>query len=115
MTLLVIVIRKTLSATEQLRVLQDLSDAFIIPGVIVLCFAGLVFSSNCGTFDMLLFSISKVFDVFRKNENKRAAKNFYEYRESKSDEPKSFVHLIIIGIIFVVIGIVFYVLYSMAK
>lgn len=112
MSLLVLVIRNTFSVTEQAQLFQDLSDAFIIPGVIVLCVAGLVFSTNGGTFDMLSFSVTKVFDLFRKEENKRGHKNFYEYRKAKEGTERSFWHLIIVGAVFIVIGVVFYIIYT---
>ena len=89
----------------------DLCDAFFVPGVIMLCFGLLVFATNGGAFDMLAFSVIKLFDLFKRDLTKSKYRTFYDYREVQKEKNRQFVSFIIIGGGFLLVGIVFWLVY----
>lgn len=92
-------------------VMQILSDAFFVPGV---CLAGvglLIFASNGGAFDMLAYATLMFFNLFRKDVNKRKYKDFYEYRQAKKDKKRNMAFMLIVGVVFIAIAVIFLIIY----
>ena len=109
---LLIVISKNIFRVSSIKqIMQIVCDGCFAPGVIILCIGLLIWASNEGTFDMLAYGITKIFDVFRKDMSKVKYKTFYDYRVAKQDEKKSFSHLVLVGIIFCGISFVFLMIY----
>ncbi len=96
--------------TELVSVFHILADGFFAVGVVVTFSGLLVFSSNEGTFDMLVYGVSSFLDFFRTT-SKKKYHTFYDYRESKSDKKIQFGFLVICGLVFVAISFVMYFLY----
>lgn len=92
-------------------VMQILSDAFLIPGVIIGGVGLLVFASNGGAYDMLGYAMLMFFNLFRRDVNKRKYKDFYEYRQSKKDRKHGFAFMLIVGVVFIAVAVVFLILY----
>lgn len=90
----------------------DLSDAFVVPGMIMTCFGVLVFATNGGSFDMLAYGIRKLFDLFKKDLTKVKYRTFYDYRQAQKEKKRSFMHLIVVGTVFLLAGIAFLLVYS---
>jgi len=59
----------------------------------------------------LSFSVQTIFNLFRKDYEKRH-KNYFEYKESRSEKKYDFVYIVICGAIFLVIGIIMMLLYK---
>lgn len=76
-----------------------LCDAFFAVGVVIECAGLLVFSSNEGTFDMIVYGVSSFVDMFKK-EKTRKYETFYDYRASRQDKKIKFGYLLIVGLIF---------------
>ena len=93
------------------EVMHILCDSFFVPGVVLLGFGLLVVASNGGTFDMLIYGTKKFFNMFRKNPTKRLQETFYDYRTAKSENKMSFLHLIVVGLVFIAISIIFLLLW----
>lgn len=107
-----VMISKDLFAEERLYMIyQILAESFSVPAVLMLGFGGLVFVSNEGMFDSLSYGLTSFIDLFRK-EKRNKFKTFYDYKESKKDRSMSFGYLLICGIVFVAIAIVFHLLYA---
>lgn len=107
-----VMISKDLFAEERLYMIyQILAESFSVPAVLMLGFGGLVFVSNEGMFDSLSYGLTSFMDLFRK-EKRNKFKTFYDYKESKKDRSMSFGYLLICGIVFVAIAIVFHLLYA---
>lgn len=108
----IIIISKNIFEKETLQdVMHVLTDAFFVPGIIISGFGLLVVCSNGGTFDMLRYGIIKFFSLFKKNFNNEKYKTFYEYRMVKSENPRPFWYLIIVGVSFIIISMIFLVIY----
>lgn len=109
-TVLILVERGAFVKSGQ-DLMKDLSDAFFVPGIVMLCFGVLVFATNGGTFDMLAFGVIKMFDLFKKDLTKVKYRTFYDYRKAQNEKKRSFLHLIIIGAGFLIVGVVFLIVY----
>lgn len=92
--------------TEPAQIFHILCDAFFAVGTVMCCAGLLILSSNEGTFDMIVYGVSSFIDLFRATSRKKYA-NFFDYRESRSDKKISFGFLLICGLIFLAVSLVF--------
>lgn len=97
--------------TDMADILQILADGFTLPAVLLLGSGGLIFASNEGTFDSLVYGVRSFMDMFRK-ERKNEFKSFYDYKESKAEKRMSFGFLLISGLVFAVLTAITLVLYT---
>ena len=81
-----------------------LSDAFFIPGVILLGFGLLMWVAGEGMFDMMSYGVKLLWDVAYKHE----WESFRDYRMRKAEKERTPVwHLVLVGLAFVLLGAVF--------
>ena len=98
------------SQTEPVEIFHILCDGFFAVGVVITSAGLLVFSSNEGTFDMLVYGVSSFVDLFRRT-SKKKYDTFYDYRASRSDKKIQFGFILISGLIFLAVSLVMYALY----
>lgn len=105
----VFAIRNGLSITEWSLLATVLCDACFVPGIILLCFAALVFVSNDGLFDMLSYGVQKALQIVLSEERRaKYPKTFYDYRKSKWETSKgAFGHLVAAGGTYMLIAVIF--------
>ena len=96
--------------TEVVKIFHILCDAFFVVGVVITGVGLLVFSSNEGTFDMLVYGVSSFFDLFRKVSKKKYP-TFYDYRVSRQGKKIRFGFMLLCGIFFLVIAFVMFFIY----
>lgn len=96
--------------TAPVTVYHILCDSFFVVGTVTLCAGLLVFSSNEGTFDMLMFGVRTFVDAFRK-ESAKKYDTFYDYRVSRQEKKLPYGFLMICGLIFLAVAFVMYYLY----
>lgn len=96
--------------TALVNVFHILCDAFFVVGVVTLSAGLLVFSTNEGTFDMLVYGVKSFTDLFRKNSTKKYD-SFYDYRVSRTEKKLSFGFLLICGLFFLAIAFIMYSFY----
>ncbi len=101
-------IAKAETTTEIMKIL---TNAFFVPGILILGFGLLIIASNGGTFDMLVYGTKKFFDMFRKPQYRKITDTFYDYRKAKQETPIEFMYMILIGLGFIIISVVFLILY----
>ena len=109
--ILVLSIQDSWQHTGQV-LMGEISNAFFVPGVLLLCFGALLWASNGGAFDMLTYAIMKLFDSLKKDVTKVKYRTFYDYQEAQKDKKLSFAHYLIVGAGFIVIALIFYILYA---
>ena len=109
--LLILVFKDTFAKTAAQKILADLSDAFFVPGVLLLGVGTLLFASNGGAFDMLAFGIMKLFDLFKRDLTKVKYRTFYDYRQAQKDKKRTFDYLLIVGAAMVVVASVFWIVH----
>lgn len=108
---LIIWSKEIFSQTKLVDVFHILCDAFFVAGVLISAAGLLIFSSNEGTFDMLVYGVKSFMDMFRK-ESLKKYDTFYDYRESRADKKFPFGYLLICGALFLVVSFVMYYFYS---
>ena len=96
--------------TDPKSIYHILSDAFFSVGTVILCAGLLIFSSNGGTFDMLVYGISSFLDMFRTVSRKKYD-TFYDYRMSRAEKQLPYGFLVICGLTFIAVAFLMYWLY----
>lgn len=105
--------KRIFSQTELKTIYLILSDGFFVSGTLITCFGLLVFTSNQGSFDMIIYGFQMFINKFRKDINARKYKTFYEYREAKSGNKKRFGYICLVGLCFIAISALFVYLRSL--
>ncbi len=100
--------------TSIVKILHILCDCFFVVGVVTTSIGLLIFSSNEGTFDILVYGVSSFVDMFRKT-SKKKYETFYDYRDSRADKKISFGFLLICGLIILAISLIIYLFYRVYK
>lgn len=113
---LVVMLAKDLfgqSSTEQ--VMRILCDAFFVPGVCLTGAGLIVLASNGGAFYMLSYGVRFLFfmfkDVFTGGKAERKYKDYYEYRKAKSEQKRSVAFMLIVGVGFLAVSVIFLICY----
>ena len=96
--------------TEPGKIFHILTDAFFVVGVVITSAGLLVFSSNEGTFDMIVYGVRSFMDFFRK-EKLNKFDTFYDYRQSRADTKLPFGFIVINGLFFLAVSFVMLFLY----
>jgi Na+/H+ antiporter NhaC len=84
---------------------NSLIDAFFVSGFSFVLLGALILIGQQGTFDMLAFSVKKVFFVIFNQ--KKGMQHYHEYLEERQEKPKlSVLNYFIVGGSFVIISII---------
>lgn len=92
--------------TEPQQVYHILCDCFFAVGTVLCCAGLLIFGGNEGTYDMLAYGLNSFIDLFR-DKSKKKYDTFFDYRESRTDKHVPFGFLLICGLIFIAVSLVF--------
>ncbi len=103
---LLFTVRSTFEQTDSVIIMKDVADAFSAAGMLLLCCAGLVFINNQGMFNMISYSLKRIISAFRRDETKKMHKLYYEYNREQLETPAQFLHLLIVGLIFLLVGVI---------
>lgn len=95
--------------TEQ-EIFHVLCDAFFIVGIITTGIALLVFVSNEGAFDMIIYGTTMFINWFRRK-SERKYETYYDYHLEKSKNKSSFGSILIIGIFLLLMSVLMLILY----
>lgn len=115
MVLLVAWARGGFTQTSAKNLLGAWSDAFSVPGILMVCFGLLVLGSNGGAFDMLSYAVKGIFRLFKKDPLDRKYGGFYEYQQARREKKRSFWYLIIVGGAYLLVGVVLLIVYFQAE
>ena len=110
---LVIEMRGGLAGLDTTKTMQVLSDAFIVPGILFLGLAGILWVSTTGFFDIFGYGIKQAFLwIFTPIAQKTNKKTFFDYKVEKEGHRKSTPkHILFVGVADWILSIVFFVLY----
>lgn len=112
--LLIAIAKDVFVQTDPKTVFHILCDAFFAIGVVMTGVGLLIFTTNEGVFDGLVYGVSLFIGMFKKDLN-RKYKNLYEYKESRAGKKVAFGFLLICGLIILAIAFVMYLLYLQYK
>ncbi len=93
------------------EIFHVLTDATFVPGLVLFGFGLLVLAYNAGTFDMLAYGMRMLFGKFFRNISDRKYKTFYDYKTAVHEEKKQCGYLIIVGLAFLGLSLIFLMIY----
>ena len=102
--------KNILEQTGLKEIFHILTDAFFIPAVLLLGIGGLIFTTNEGAFDAVVFGLKSFWSMFSKK-LKRNRESYYDYTMARREKKLPFGFLLICGLIFLAVSMVMYYLY----
>lgn len=100
------------SSGDATVVMQKLSDACLAVGVVLFGVGLLIFCANHGAFDMLVWGLkSGLARLIPGLATKFGKKTYAEYKEERDDRKKPFVFMLLVGLCFIVLAVLFVILY----
>ena len=93
------------------EILRGWCDAFGVCGLLGVFFGLLILISNGGAFDILAYGMRRFFGLFRKDTRDRKYGGYYEYKQARAEKKRSFWYLIIVGGVYLIVGVVLLILY----
>ena len=109
-SMLIFLVKDIFSQTEAVNVFHILCEGFFAVGVVITAMGLLIFTSNEGTFDAIVYGVGSFIDMFRRT-SKRKYETLYDYRESRSEKKVKFGFLLICGLFFILLAMVMYLFY----
>ena len=106
--------RGLLEQVEPVKIYHILCDSFFVVGVLISAVGSLIFVSNEGAFDPLVYGVRSFFNIFKKREN-RKTQTYYDFRMARAEQKFSFGYILIGGLIFLAVSAVMYMLYRQHK
>ena len=103
------------SETDSQKVMKILTDAFFAPGIIAMCFGLLIVASNGGTFHILSYGMQSFINLFVKDRSKIKYKTYFDYKQAMSDNKKPFGFILLVGLVFVAISMIFMIIWLKNK
>jgi len=107
-----------LSISRGKGVLHALCDGFFVAGILLLCYAGLVFSTHQGTFDIFGYGISHLFKIrwpgFSTMSEEHEKEKFADYRMRVSAKRKYPFGILIAAGFYAVIAVIIFIIYLVA-
>ena len=97
--------------TSMEKIFHILTDSFFVPGVVITALGLLIFASNEGSFDIIVYGVQRFVGLFRKNYQPKYH-TFYDYRIAHSESKLPFSFLIIGGVFFIAISMVMFGIYQ---
>jgi hypothetical protein len=102
--------RGLLEQTELVRIYHILCDSFFVVGILTSSVGALIFVSNEGAFDPLIYGVKSFFNIFKKREN-RNLPSYYDYRMARNEHKFPFGFILICGMVFLAVSVVMYMQY----
>ena len=102
--MLIISTKGIFTAKDTAEIFKILCDSTFAVGFTMAGMGLLVYTSNEGVFDGLIFGVSSFINMFRKG-HKKKYKDLYEYKESKANKKYGFGYIVICGLIFLVVSL----------
>ena len=110
-SLLIMFTQGLFKATDSQTIMKILTDAFFAPGIIAVCFGLLIVASNGGTFYIFSYGISSFMNLFKKDRSKMRYKTYYDYKEAMKDQQKPYGFILIVGLAFIAISMIFMIIW----
>ena len=113
--IIIICVKKIWNEGETQAVMHILSDACFVPGVLLAGVGLIIFASNGGAFDMLAYAVIRFFDLFKRDPRNKKYKDFYEYREAKKDRKRGMAFMLLVGVAYIALAVIFLIVYYKAE
>ena len=113
-TALIMYLKGIATAESHSEALKIITDAFTVPGIVLMMIAALVWVSRDGFFDGIGYAASRVGNMFLPLVGAvNTHESYVDYKERKSkNRAEDFLFLLFVGIGFFLIAMVFYAIYK---
>lgn len=91
--------------TEMATIFHILCDAFFVVGVVITGIGLLIFTTNEGVFDGMVFAVKSFVNMFRRQAVKKY-ESYYDYRAARADKKVTFGFMLICGVFFIAVSFV---------
>lgn len=89
-------------------IITIISDAFFIPGVLLICVGLIVYASNEGLFLSISYGFKTIGrTITAKKDEKLMEEKYHEYYARQIEKKTKCKHFLLVGLVFVVISLVF--------
>ncbi len=93
-------------ANQAVKVFEILSDAFLMPGVLLSGVAAISWTGSLGTYDMIGYGMQTLF-FFIPKVNEKRAKTFYDYRQAKEEKGRGWLfEMLLVGLAFLAMALI---------
>lgn len=102
--------------TSLVMQLADLTDAFTVAGLLPILIASLIWASSQGMFDGLGYASGRVIAMFVPSFKAYRHVTYYDYKmEKRGKRPHGYAFLFFVGLGYFVIGLIFWLLFSLQR
>lgn len=106
--LVVSLVQGLFKLTDLAQIYLVLSNAFFIPGCVLVCFGLLTWVNKEGTFDIISYGLKSMRRIRRNfRDSDDIPKTYYDYKEKVKRKRNAAWHMSLVGIVYIVVGILF--------
>ena len=92
-------------------IIDGLANCFTIPGLFLMCIAGLGWIASLGTFDIFIYGTGTLVGYVIKPVAEKLPKTYYDYKVAKDEKGRKWsIEMLLTGAAFFVVGMVFVIL-----
>ena len=104
------------SAGDREELFKDLSDCFVITGIILSGVGAISWAGTEGAFDMLAYGCKTFFGLFSASYSKKLPKSFYDYKQERMEMNRPWLkQTLAVGLVTLAVGLLLLIPYSMVK
>lgn len=104
------------SAGDIEELFKDLSDCFVITGIILSGVGAISWAGTEGAFDMLAYGCKTFFGLFSTSYSKKLPKSFYDYKQERVEKNRPWlIQTLVVGLVALAVGLMLLIPYSIVK
>ena len=104
------------SAENMEELFKDLSDCFVVTGILLSGVGAISWAGTEGAFDMLAYGCKTFLGLFSTSYSKKLPKSFYDYKQERMEKNRPWLkQTLVVGLIVLVVGLMLLIPYSMVK
>ncbi|MBO7196842.1 MAG: DUF3899 domain-containing protein [Clostridia bacterium] len=107
---------KLFSAGDREELFKDLSDCFVITGIVLSGVGAISWAGTEGAFDMIAYGCKTFLGLFSASYSKKLPKSFYDYKQERIKIDKPWLkQTFVVGLVALAVGLLLLIPYSMVK
>ncbi|MBQ7326411.1 MAG: DUF3899 domain-containing protein [Clostridia bacterium] len=104
------------SAENMEELFKDLSDCFVVTGILLSGVGAISWAGTEGAFDMLAYGCKTFLGLFSTSYSKKLPKSFYDYKQERMEKNRPWLkQTLVVGLIVLAVGLMLLIPYSMVK
>ncbi|MBR3876317.1 MAG: DUF3899 domain-containing protein [Clostridia bacterium] len=104
------------SAENMEELFKDLSDCFVVTGILLSGVGAISWAGTEGAFDMLAYGCKTFLGLFSTSYSKKLPKSFYDYKQERMEKNRPWLkQTLVVGLIVLAVGLMLLIPYSVVK